>query len=391
MKNLKLLTGGDVIWEGRLREGHSLLFSDRVLACLPTDLSDGLEAERIEIGPGVVVSPGFIDVHVNGAAGADTLDATDTALDVFSAAMARHGTTAFLPTAVTAPRERLEAATEAVERAMKRPMPGAAVLGMHLEGPWIDVAHKGAHPEEFIEDVPDTAWVEERADVIRFLTFSPLKDPARSFLRRLLDLGIVPSLGHTDAGFEEATEAIEAGAKAVTHLFNAQVGLHHRRPGMLGAAAASQVACELIADGHHVRTELFEPLCRLLGPERIVLVTDSIRSACLSDGEYEFAGRTITLRDGAPRLPDGTLAGSALTMNRAVRNLWRATKRPLPEVVAMASHNPARLLGIERRKGTLTPGADADIVCFDEDVNVLMTFVAGEKVQTGEPVKRPEG
>ena len=376
---MKLLTGGTILWERRLLEGHSLLFSRQVLGCIPDGMTEGLEAEHITLRTPCFVSPGFIDIHVNGAAGVDALDATDAALDAFSLAMARNGTTAFLPTAVTSPEERLSAAADAVRRALGRPLPGARVLGLHLEGPWIDVAHKGAHPEPFIQETPDVGWVEKNADVIRFLTFSPCKDPSHTFLRRLLELGIIPSLGHSDASFEEAMAAIGAGAQAITHLFNAQTGLHHRSPGMPGAAAASDVACELIADGHHVRSELFEPLCRLLGPDRIVLVTDSIRAACLPDGTYEFAGRTVVLKDGTPRLPDGTLAGSALRMNEAVRNMRDATHRPLPEVVAMASGNAARLLKLER-KGTLAPGFDADIVCLDEDLNVLMTFVEGERV-----------
>ena len=375
---LKLLTGGDVIWEGTLREGHALLFSDKILACLPEAFTEGIAAERFDAA-GLCVSPGFVNVHVHGAMGHDLMDATDGAIDGLSRAMAQQGTTAFLPTSITASWEDTETAVEAVRRGMVRTLPGAAVLGMHLEGPWIDAAMKGAHPEAFISSQPDARWVAERADVIRTVTFSPTLDPEHTFLRRLLELGIVPSIGHTVAGFEEARAAIEAGAKSITHLFNAQKGLHHRAPGMIGAATVTNVRCELIADGRHVRPELFTPLCRLIGTERLILITDSMRAAGLPDGDYAFGGGQVLVRDGLPVQPDGTIAGSSLKMNEAIRNFQRATGLPLPEVVSLATRNSARLLGLSR-KGELAAGMDADITCFDKDLNVSMTFVGGRRV-----------
>ncbi|MCL2010047.1 MAG: N-acetylglucosamine-6-phosphate deacetylase [Synergistaceae bacterium] len=381
---MKLLTGGKIILNDRILERHSLLFTDRILSCVPDNLldglicADGIDAERFELR-GEYVSPGFIDVHVNGAGGADTADATDESMDTFSRCLAEHGVTAFLPTSVTTSRERLDAAIENVRRAMKRPLPGAKALGLHLEGPWLDVAQRGAHPEEYIEDTPDAEWVEQRADVIRTVTFSPRKDPEHVFLKRLLELDIVPSIGHTGAGFEEAMAAIESGAKSITHLFNAQSGLHHRAPGMVGAALCSSVMCEIITDGAHVRSELFEPLCRALGTDRFMIVSDSMRVAGLPDGEYEFVDRKVLVEDGVPRLPNGTLAGSSLFMNVGVLNVWRATGRPLPEMVGLGSANPARLHGLAR-KGSIAPGCDADIICLDDDLNVLKTFVEGRLV-----------
>ena len=376
---MKLLTGGKIILEDRILEGYDLLFADRILSCLPDGRTAGIDAERIEVY-GAFISPGFIDVHVNGACGADAMDATDESMDTFSKCLAGHGTTAFLPTSVTSSKEHREAAVSGVKRAMERKMPGAAVLGLHLEGPWIDVAHKGAHPQEFIEETPDAEWVARWAGVIRTVTFSPRRDPKYVFLKRLLELGIVPSLGHTDINFDEGLAAVAAGAKSLTHLFNAQNGLHHREPGMIGVGFCSSAMCELITDGAHVRSELFEPLCKVIGTDRLMIVTDSMRAAGLPDGEYDFVDRRVTVKDGVPRLPDGTLAGSALTMNHGVRNVWRATGRPLPEIVKLASGNPARLHGLEDRKGTLRSGCDADITCFDGDLEIQMTFVGGELV-----------
>ncbi|MCR5346412.1 MAG: N-acetylglucosamine-6-phosphate deacetylase, partial [Fretibacterium sp.] len=339
---LKLLTGGNVLWEDGLKMGHALLFTDpgdgrgRLLSCLPEELTEGMEVERIN-AEGLYISPGFINVHIHGAMGHDLMDATDEAIDGLSLDMARQGTTAFLPTSITAPWDDIEAAVNSVRQAMARTLPGAAILGMHLEGPWLDAAMKGAHPKAFLCSQPDSQWVAERADVIRTVTFSPTLDPEHSFLRQLLELDIVPSLGHTTAGFEKARAAIEAGAKSITHLFNAQVGLHHRAPGMIGAAAVTDVMCELIADGHHILEELFAPLCRLIGTERLILITDSMRAAGLPDGDYAFGGGRVLVRDGLPVQPDGTIAGSSLRMNEAIRNFIHATELPLTEVVGMAT------------------------------------------------------
>ena len=375
---MKLLFGGKILSDGRIWEGRALLFSKSVLACIPEEAAGGIDAERIRLD-GEYVLPGFVDVHTHGARGADVMDASDEAIDALSLAMAKNGTTAFAPASVTAPMPEIEAAIDAVRRGMRRPLPGAALLGLHLEGPWIEPAMRGAHPEAFIRTQPDASWVAKHADALCTVTYSPVLDPGHDFLKRLLELGIVPSLGHTTADFETARSAIEAGAQSITHLFNAQRGLHHRQPGMIGAAAVTEVMCELIADGHHVRSELFEPLCRLIGMDRLVLISDSIRAGGLPDGEYAFAGGQVRVRDGLPLQPDGTIAGSSLTMNRAVRNFWRATNRPLAEVVGLATRNPARLLGL-KRKGSLDPGFDADIVCLDRDLNVTMTFVGGTRV-----------
>ena len=363
---MKLLSGGKIVLHDKVLERHSLLFSDRILSCIPEDRAGGIEAERFNVC-GAYVSPGFIDVHVHGAGGADAMDATDESMDVFSRCLAGHGVTAFLPTALTSAREHLSVVADNVKRAMKRRLPGASVFGLHLEGPWIDCGHKGAHPQDHIENTPDAEWVAQRADVIRTVTFSPQKDPNHVFLKRLLELKIVPSLGHTDAGFEEGLAAIEAGAKSITHLFNAQTGLHHRAPGLVGAALCSSAMCELVPDGEHVRAELFEPLCKALSTERLMLVTDSTRAAGLPNA-------------GLPRLRDGTIAGSSLSMDRGVLNVWKATGRPLPEVVRMATANPARLHGLESRRGSIAPGCDADITCFDEQLDVFMTFVGGRLV-----------
>lgn len=375
---MKLLVGGKVLSGGEVREGHALLFSNRILSCIPEHATEGIDAERIRLN-GEYVLPGFVDIHIHGAQGADVMDASDKAIDVLSLAMARNGTTAFAPASVTAPMPEIEAAVDAVQRGMQRPLPGAALIGLHLEGPWIEPAMKGAHPEMYIQAIPDAAWVAERADVLCTVTYSPVLDPGHEFLKKLLDLGIVPSLGHTTADFDTARSAIEAGAKSITHLFNAQTGLHHRQPGVIGAAAVTDVMCEFIADGHHIRPELFEPLCRLIGMDRLILITDSIRAGGLPDGEYAFAGEQVQVKGGLPIQPDGTIAGSSLTMNQAVRNFGRATNRPLSEVIGMATHNPARLLGL-KYKGSLEPGFDADIACLDKDLNVTMTFVGGRQV-----------
>ena len=372
-----LLCGAKILWEGELVEGHVLLFDQRVLACVPEDRADGLMGGRVDVGGGYAI-PGLIDVHVHGCLGHDLMDATDEALDGMSRAKAEEGVTMFLPTSVSAPWEEIEAAVEATRRAMSRARPGAAVAGMHLEGPWIEEARRGAHPSAHIRSEIDVAWIERNADVIRTVTYSPVLDLGLRATRAMASMGVVPSVGHTTASFELARAAFEAGARCVTHLFNAQTGLHHRAPGVPGAAAASGATCELIADGRHVRPELFEPLFRMMGADRIVLITDAMRAAGMSDGSYAFAGETVRVEGGLPYIGE-TIAGSTLRMDEALRNVLRATGRPLAEVVAMASRSPARLLGLSR-KGVLAPGMDADITCLDEELHPRMTFVGGRRV-----------
>lgn len=339
-------------------------------------------AERIDARGGYV-SPGLVDVHCHGFMGWDASGGSLDALMSLSRQMAAWGTTAWLPTTMTLDWPVLEGCFAAIRQAMADSLGedwrGAQVLGCHAEGPFISEKKKGAQDARCIQR-PDVGKVAPWADVIRLMTVAPEVDGALDFIRGAAQLGVALSMGHTAATAAEALSGVEAGVTHATHLFNAMSPLTHREPGVVGAALADdRVYCELIADTFHVDPMLYAILARQKG-DHLALITDSIQSAHLPDGVYEQAGQTVVVDGIRCRFPDGTIAGSALTMDRAVRNFRRYTDLPLYEVVNMASLYPARSIGVDARKGSLEPGKDADIVITDADFNVRETYVRGERV-----------
>ncbi len=376
-ENMTLIRGGKLIVpgvSGCLLEGHALLCGERIVDLIPEqDIEETVAKRGSSVctldAEGAYVSPGFINIHAHGAAGSDVMDGTDADLSKIGAFMLRTGVTGWLPTTLTAPLSEIDCVLDIV-RGHEKTANEAEILGVHLEGPFIDAAHKGAHDERFIVP-PDETWVSRHKDVLKIVTYDPAKDESGTFTRTLAKCGVIPSLGHSGASCECALGAIRNGAASFTHLFNAMSGLHHREPGMVGAAFASSLFVELIADGIHVDTILFEPICKVKGVDRIVLVTDSMRATGLPDGQYDLGGLDVTVTEGAARLTSsGVLAGSVLEMNAALRNMREATGRPLWEIVGMATVNPAKLLRVADRKGSLEKGAEADLVCFDENFNI---------------------
>lgn len=384
---LTLIRGGRIIIpgiSGKIMEGHALLCGERIVGLIPEDLvgeaiADYPSAPRSLDARNAFVSPGFIDIHTHGAAGSDVMDGNDEALSRIARYMLKAGVTSWLATTLTAPISYIESVLNVV-RGHKKNAEEAEILGVHLEGPFIDTAQKGAHDERFIVP-PDEGWVVRNKDILRIVTFDPARDESGTFTRALAKNGIVPSLGHSGASCECALRAVKNGAMSFTHLFNAMSGLHHREPGMVGAALASSLWIELIADGIHVHRILFEPICKAKGADRVVLVTDSMRARGLPDGAYDLGGLDVTVAGGAARLTSsGVLAGSVLEMNAALRNMKEATGRPMWEIAGMATINPANLLGIQDRKGSLREGMDADIACFDENFNILHILHSGKQI-----------
>lgn len=384
---LTIIRGGRIVLpgiSGRILEGHALLCDDHILDIIPEDrVSDAAagclrEIRQLDAG-GACLSPGFINIHAHGAAGSDVMDGTDEALSKIGAFMLKTGVTAWLPTTLTAPLPKIDRVLD-VLRGHEKNVGEPEILGVHLEGPFIDTANRGAHDERFIVP-PDESWTARNCDILKIVTYDPAKDPDGSFTRMLVRNGIVPSLGHSCASCECALGAIKNGAMSFTHIFNAMSGMHHREPGMVGAAFASSLWVELIADGIHVSKILFEPICKIKGVDRVILVTDSMRAAGLSEGQYDLGGLDVTVADGAARLTSsGVLAGSVLIMNAALRNMKEATGRPLWEIVGMATVNPAALLGVSDRKGSLEKGMDADLICFDENFSIKHVIRSGTVV-----------
>ena len=340
---------------------------------------DRLTAEsQIIDAQGLYVAPGFIDLQVNGGAGHNFEDSSTEEIEKIIAFHVSHGTTGFLPTTVTAPIAKIRSAIEKVKRT-----DNPAILGMHTEGPFISLKRKGAQNPQYILEPSIEKFnelVKGHEDFIKIVTIAPEVDGAEALLTRIKKIGAIPSLGHSDATYEETLKALDQGVALFTHMFNATREFHHREPGAVGAALESDVMVELIADGLHVHQAAIRLLLNAKGIDDICLITDSISAAGLKDGEYSIGGLDVWVKGGEARLADGTLAGSTLTMEQAVKNFMEFTKISFAEAVRAASLNPARLLNIAGRKGSLEKSKDADIVIFDEDLNVHYTIIGGEIV-----------
>lgn len=381
---MKYIVNGAILRPEGEVTGRALAFEgDRIVGLVDAPPAG---AEVIDARGGYV-SPGLVDVHCHGFMGWDASNGRLDELRAMSRQMARWGTTAWLPTTMTLAWPTLETCFAAIRAAMSDgeapDWRGARVLGCHAEGPFISPKKKGAQDGNCIQR-PEIDKLAPWADVIRLMTVAPEVEGAPDFIRAAARLGVTISMGHTAATAAEALAGVDVGVTHATHTFNAMSPLTHREPGVVGAALADgRVYCELIADTFHVDPLLFSIMARQKG-DHLVLITDSIQVSHLPDGTYDQAGQTVVVDGIRCRFPDGTIAGSALTMDAAVRNFRRHTDLPLYEVVNMASLYPARSIGMEGRVGSLEPGKAADIIVTDSDFNVRMTFVGGERVYDGE-------
>lgn len=322
------------------------------------------------------VLPGFVDLHVHGGGGADCMDGADAVRDM-AAFHARHGTTALLATTVTAPADDLRRAAAGIGEAASRPTPCAArVLGLHLEGPFINPAALGAQPPYAIP--PDLGLAAELCALapMRVATMAPEIDPDGALLAFLVAQGVSVQIGHTACTYAQAREALDRGAAGFTHLFNAMTGMHHRAPGAAGCALAHAAHAECIADLHHVAEGAL--LAALRAIPGLYAVTDAVAAAGMPDGEYRLGRHAIHKAGGAVRLPDGGLAGSVLTMDQALRNLL-ALGLELGDAARRVSTIPAAYLGLTDR-GVIRPGAAADLVLTDAAGHLAAVFAEGRRV-----------
>ena len=361
-------------------EGSILLGGGSIRDVSPDDslLADADEVH--EHGDSLVV-PGFVDLQVNGAFGVDV--ATEPSrLAELSGALLQTGTTAYLPTVISSPESLYEEVLPELAAAIGEPSSGAEALGIHLEGPFINLEKRGAHAAAHIV-APDPGLLLRLLDLgpVRMITLAPELEGAGELMEHASRSGVAVSAGHSDAPFELAYEAFDASVAGVTHLFNAMSAMHHREPGLPGAAFAHpRVVCGLIADGLHVHPEMVGLAFRMLGPGRVCLTTDAIAAAGMGDGEYRLATRTVYMDGGVPQLGSGAIAGSVLTMNEAFRNILAFTGCTVPEAARMASTTPARLVGVGRRKGRLAPGYDADLTVLSPDLSVEAVWRGGKPV-----------
>ncbi|CDQ21062.1 N-acetylglucosamine 6-phosphate deacetylase [Halobacillus karajensis] len=334
-------------------------------------------------GENLTLVPGFIDVHIHGANGHDVMDATPEALDGLATQLPKEGTTSFLATTMTQSKENISRALKnAGEYIESQKREGKAeVLGVHLEGPFISEEKAGAQPPEHIAK-PSLElfhkWQKESENHIKLVTIAPETDGALQFIKEICGKGVVCSLGHSSATLETANEAVKHGASHVTHLFNQMSGLHHREPGLVGAAFTNpELWVEMIVDHIHVHPEAVKLAYRMIGSKRTVLITDAMRAKCLPEGIYDLAGQSVRVQNGEARLEDGTLAGSILTLEEAAQKMQDFVGVNREELVQITSANAARELGVYHRKGSIAEKKDADLVILDEGGNVLVTICKG--------------
>lgn len=329
---------------------------------------------------GRFVSPGFIDIHIHGSGGYDTMDATKKALKIIGTTIAENGVTGYLPTTMTMEASSIYKALDVVREEMGIETRGAKILGVHVEGPFINEKYKGAQKANNIVK-PDYDIIKDYLDIIKIITLAPEKDIDHSFIKKVkANSKITLSIGHSDASFEEAMKAIDDGISHATHIFNAMTPFNHRKPGIVGAIFTSDISCELIADLIHVHPAIFNILINLVHTDRMVLITDSMRAGCIKSGVSELGGQKVIVKNGAARLEDGTLAGSVLTLNKAILNMLRNSDLKIYDVVAMATINPAKVINMDNKKGSLEIGYDADIAIFNDDIDVSFTIVEGKVV-----------
>lgn len=332
----------------------------------------------------MIVMPGFIDVHTHGGGGFNLHTPDVNEIRSYARWVSQTGVTSFLAGVVgipgALPEEQLQAAVQAIE-SFGHQAPAAELLGIHLEGPYISLHRRGAHSPEWLRK-PDPAETERVLELtrghLRIVTLAPELPGAPAMIRRLVEAGVTVSIGHTDATYEQACEAIQLGATHMTHCFNAMRPLHHRNPGPIAAIVQNaKVRGELIADGVHVHPAIMNVLVKVLGPERTIVITDALAAAGIDDPTFEFAGQPAHVICGAAHLADGTLTGSVLTMDQALRNMLTMTEATLPEAVGMLTTNPAQAIHVDNRKGCLQSGYDADLLIFDADLNLQATICCG--------------
>ena len=377
LKNVRAYIAGEGI-----RRADILVREGRIAQIAEAGTAEG--EEQYEIPESALVSPGFIDQHIHGAGGADAMDATQEALSTIANTLAKEGTTSFLATTMTQTEENICAALRAADEYIRAEhKDGAAIVGIHLEGPFISAQFRGAQKEDCI--LPPSVETFRRFNAaagghIRLVTVAPEEEGAAQLIEYLKREGIVASIGHSAATFAQVREAAALGAGNVTHTYNAQRPLHHREAGVVGAALLlDELNCELICDTVHVCVPAMRLLAKNKPRGKLTLVTDALRAkgAC-RDGEfYELGGQRFSVKDGQARLPDGTLAGSVLPMNVAVKNLHEKVGVPLEAALDCASLNPAKNLGLDGEIGSIAAGKRADFAVLGEDLSVLAAIRGG--------------
>ncbi|HON64499.1 MAG TPA: N-acetylglucosamine-6-phosphate deacetylase [Bacilli bacterium] len=349
---------------------------------LISEITDSVVSNGLTIPENWLVLPGYIDQHVHGAAGCDAMDATTAAILTMAMTVAQEGVTTFCPTTMTQSVENINKALANIKQYIEENHPeGAKVLGVHLEGPYISKDYIGAQPLSYVQNPGVESFKKYQkasGNHIRIVTLAPEVSGSEELIPYLVQEGIVASIGHTASKFQDVKKAVGLGARNLTHTYNAMRPLHHREIGTVGAAfLLDDLACEIICDGIHLSVPAMQLLLKNKPKDKVILVTDAMRAKAIGEGESELGGQKVFVKNGEARLGDGTLAGSVLTMDRAVRNMINLVGLPIEQAVDMATINPAKNLGIDKEEGSIAKGKKANFVVVDENFNVKMTIREG--------------
>ena len=354
--------------------GNFFISTEKILTFDKKIISFDTSADEVIDAQGNFVSPGFINIHIHGCANSDTMDATPAALKNMCEFLPSCGVTSFLPTTMTMPLDEIKAALKNILDC--KSLGGAKILGANLEGPFISEKYHGAqNPKNILR--ADFSLIDEFKDVIKIVTVAPEELDDFKFIDACRAENIIVSIGHSAATYEIAMAAIERGANHITHLFNAQTGLNHRKPGIVGAAFDSNATVELIADNVHVGAVAQRIVQKIKPLDEIILITDSLRACGIGDGESELGGQKVFVKGNLATLADGTIVGSIATMNNVVKNFAENAALSVPEVVMTVTKNPAQELNLYDKIGSIEAGKFADFVIFDKNFNVKRTIING--------------
>lgn len=374
-----LLKNCNIVFLDRIEKGSLLIENGIIKEINPSET----KVQKAIDCKGLYVSPGFVDVHIHGAGGHDTMDGTFEAINEISKTICKYGTTSFTPTTMTMSADDILKSMISIKKAKIEGTDGAIVLGAHLEGPFISPSAIGAqNPNYLISPSYENfeSMTGDAIDAVVSITMAPEVEGAKELASILSSKGIRCSMGHTKATYEEAIDGIKHGFCHSTHLFNAMTGFTHREPGVVGATFDSDITTETISDGIHISYPSLRVAYKQKGTDKTLLVTDAMCACGMPDGTYALGGQPVIVKRGAARLENGALAGSILTLNRAIKNLYDNTDYPLYEIVKMASYNGAKYCRVDDKKGQIKENFDADLTIFDENIDVKMTIIGGKVV-----------
>lgn len=377
---MKCLINGTVIFPDRCETGLAVIFDKKIEKIVDASEINPEDYEVIDAG-GNYIAPGLVDIHIHGYLGEDVSDGSADGIKTMARGLVENGVTAWCPTTMTVSMEEIEAAFSAVNQVKNSgEYYGARILGVNSEGPFINPSKKGAQAEEHILK-PDADFILKHKDIVKLFTVAPEVDGAKECIRKVSENSdVLISMGHTNATYEEACAGIAEGVRHTTHLFNAMTALNHRNPGVVGAALSSaDVSCELIADTFHIDKGLFNLVSKIKG-DKLCLITDCIRAGGMPDGDYTLGGQPVRKEGIKCLMPDGTIAGSVLALNQAVKNLFENSDLTISEAINCASQNPAKAIGEDGEIGSIGEGMRADMIIMDKDFNILTTIMNGETV-----------